>query len=125
MKSNKIEEAFRIIGEKYNFPVGGNNEYISLSAFNTDRLYKQWITYELATGSTTYSGNTDNCNFWFHETRPDMTPDRIIQFVSDLNTLLGLKGQNRFTVRELIDPEDWQEIANINNACSDERYMKN
>ena len=61
---------------------------ISLCAKDIEQHWKDWITLNLATKDVTLSGNTDNCNFWFCDTRKDMTPDRIIEFVADINTML-------------------------------------
>lgn len=68
-------------------------------------------------------GNTDQCNLWFGETRPDLTPDRIIEFVKDLNIALEL--ETPYKLRDLIDGDDWQEIADICDASEDARWRKN
>lgn len=47
--------------------------------------------------------------------------DKIVEFVKDLNEALGLEG-DKILVKELIDPEDWQEIADMSNAYEDLRY---
>ena len=51
-----------------------------------------------------------------------MTPDKIIEFVSDLNTMLRKFNNSYIAVRTLIDPEDWQEIAQVQDAYEDNRY---
>ncbi|MGE4354214.1 MAG: hypothetical protein AB7D36_09040 [Oscillospiraceae bacterium] len=124
MTNEQKTQAFKELGSKYNFPIKVTENYLILSAKDTDGKTRQWIFYELATGKTLFNGNTDNCNFWFGETRPDMTPDKIVQFVADLNTALKLEGKNRFSVKKLIDPEDWQEIAGVHDAHEDQRYTE-
>ena len=47
--------------------------------------------------------------------------DKIVEFVKDLNEALNIEG-DKILVKELIDPEDWQEIADIRNAYEDLRY---
>ena len=51
-----------------------------------------------------------------------MTPNRIIEFVADLNTMLRKFNNEYVSVKSLIDPEDWQEIAQVKNAYEDDRY---
>ena len=51
-----------------------------------------------------------------------MTPDRIIEFVADINTMLRKFNKSYMTIKSLIDPEDWQELANIEDAYKDNRY---
>lgn len=51
-----------------------------------------------------------------------MTPERIIEFVADLNTMLREFNDSYIAVKTLIDPEDWQEIAQVQDAYEDNRY---
>lgn len=83
-----------------------------------DRLDKNRFSEK----NITIAGNTDNCNFWFCDTRKDMTPDKIIEFVADTNTMLREFNDSYVTVKSLIDPEDWQEIAKTQDADKDSRY---
>ncbi len=46
-----------------------------------------------------------------------------MQFVQELNEVFKLDADNRFLVRDLIDPEDWQEIAQVQDAYQDMRYL--
>lgn len=120
---NIYVEGLERLGEKYKFKVTREENKIKLAAKNTDGNYTDWIIYDVERDSILYSGNTDNCNIWFCETRKDFTPEIVIDFVKDLNEIFDLKDDERFFVKELIDPEDWQEIAGINNAYDDKRYV--
>lgn len=91
----------------------------AIQAVNTDGIMCNWL-YLNEWGDICIIGNTDNCNLWFHETRPDLTPERIVEFVKNLSCLTGL----RLNLCEFVDPEDWQEIANVPDASEDERYKK-
>jgi hypothetical protein len=109
------------LGKKYNFNVVTNGNYVNLIALNTDGEEVNWITYYISQDTVSYLGNTDNCNLWFGETRKDLTPEKCIDFVADLNAVFDLQ-DDKFLLKSLIDPEDWQEIANVNDAYSDIRY---
>ena len=58
---------------------------------------------------------------WFCDTRSDMTPNKILSLIDDINISLEDADIN-VNVKDLIDPEDWQEIANVPDASEDERY---
>lgn len=120
---NDIKEQLKSICKKYNFKYKEYSENkISLCAKNTDKEWRDWIKLDLKNKEVILVGNTDNCNFWFYDTRKDMTPDKIIEFVANLNTMLRKFNDSYLTVKKLIDPEDWQEIAKIQDASADDRY---
>ena len=50
-----------------------------------------------------------------------MTPNKILSLIDDINISLEDADIN-VNVKDLIDPEDWQEIANVPDASEDERY---
>ena len=117
------KEELKNICEKYNFKYREYSENkIALCAKNTDRHWNAWIKLDLKNKDVTLTGNTDNCNFWFYNTRKDMTPNKIIEFVADLNTMLRKFNNSYITINSLIDPEDWQEIAQVQDASEDNRY---
>ena len=117
------KEQLKNICKKYNFKYREYSENkISLCAKNTDRHWENWIELDLKNKDITLIGNTDHCNFWFCNTRKDMTPERIIEFVADLNTMLREFNDSYISVKTLIDPEDWQEIAHVQDAYEDNRY---
>lgn len=66
--------------------------------------------------------NTDQCNIWLNETRPDMTAERCVEFFEALSQTLGLFDTDKLSLSPWIDPEDWQEIARVPDAQEDERY---
>lgn len=117
------KEELKNICEKYNFKYREYSENkIALCAKNTDRHWNDWIKLDLKNKDVTLTGNTDNCNFWFYNSRKDMTPNKIIEFVADLNTMLRKFNNSYITINSLIDPEDWQEIAQVQDASEDNRY---
>jgi len=120
---NDYKEELKNICKKYNFKYVEHSENkIALCAKNTDKQWRDWIKLDLKNKEVLLVGNTDNCNFWFYDTRKDMTPNRIIEFVADLNTMLRKFDNEYVSVKSLIDPEDWQEIAQVKNAYEDDRY---
>lgn len=96
---------------------------IILCAKNTDKEWAEWIIYNKDDNSVSVIGNTDHMNFWFYDTRKDLTPEKIIDFVNELNEVFE-KTEYEIPLRTLIDPEDWQEIANIEDAYTDSRYTE-
>lgn len=54
-------------------------------------------------------------------TRKDLTPDKITNFIYSLNYVLS-NVDIEVELKTLIDPEDWQEIANVKDAFADPRY---
>lgn len=112
---------FREVCQKYGFSTITLGDKEVLVAKNTDNEDVNWIAYDTEKDTVSFSGNTDYLNLWFCETRKDLTPDKIVEFVKDLNEALDLEG-DKILVKELIDPEDWQEIADMSNAYEDLRY---
>lgn len=111
-------KAFKEVGDKYGFPVIEKGNYIVMKAGNTDGKLTEWIKYTPKSDMISITGNTDNMNIWLHETRPDMTANKCIQFVRELSNALDYI----LRVKDLVDPEDWQEIANVDDAMEDIRY---
>ena len=112
---------FREVCQKYGFSTITLGDKEVLVAKNTDNEDVNWIAYDTEKDTVSFSGNTDYLNLWFCETRKDLTPDKIVEFLKDLNEALDLEG-DKILVKELIDPEDWQEIADMSNAYEDLRY---
>ena len=122
--SNEIIDDFKKLAKDYNFKIRDNKNGISLCAKNTDKRWENWIIFNSNDNSIVLVGNTDQCNFWFCNTRPDLTPDKLTSFIADLNSILN-KIDYEVKLRTLIDPEDWQEIARIQDAYEDPRYNEN
>lgn len=116
--------AFLEVARDYGFEMRDEDDTIVLVAKNTDGEDVEWIRLNKKAGVVKVLGNTDHCNLWFHMTRKDLTPDILMHFVQDLNRVFQLKGKHAISLRDLIDPEDWQEIAGIHDAHLDERYLK-
>lgn len=120
---NNYKEKLKNVCKNYQFKYVENPENkISLCAKNTDKEWIDWITLDLKEKKVTLVGNTDQCNLWFCNTRKDMTPKKIISFVADLNNIFRKFNDSYITIKTLIDPEDWQEIAQVKNAYEDDRY---
>ena len=120
---NDYKEKLKNVCKNYKFKYVENSENkISLCAKNTDKEWINWITLDLKEKEVTLVGNTDQCNLWFYNTRKDMTPDKIIEFVAELNTMFREFNDSYISVKSLIDPEDWQEIAQVQDAYEDDRY---
>lgn len=120
-----MQEKLIACATKYGFrarPLGDN---VLVFARNIDGCWVNWIKYNAKSGSVCCTGNTDYLNLWFGVTRCDLTPEKLISFAAELNKALNLKGEDQFHLWELIDPEDWQQIANINDAHKDIRYTQN
>lgn len=120
---NRIVKNMKEIAEKYGFKVAETNVGADLICKNTDGKNFSWIKYNKERGTVTLVGNTDQCNLWFGKTRTDLTPDRIIEFVKDLNAALEI--DKPYKLKDLIDGEDWQGIADICSASEDTRWRKN
>lgn len=106
---------------KYNFKNKINENKCSILAKDTDKKYQEWIFYNLQNDDFILIGNTDQMNLWFCETRKDLTPDKLIDLTKDFNLIL--KEHNlSVELSTLVDPEDWQEIADVSDAYADVRY---
>lgn len=119
---NNTIKAFKELGEKYGFPVIEANNLVILTAKNLDGNPVKWISYNSENDTVSYLGNTDNCNIWLGDTRKDFSPEKTIQFIKDLNEVFEFEDGDKFLVKQLIDPEDWQIIADISDAYEDLRY---
>lgn len=124
MRGLKVKEIIIKLSEDYGFKTEiRNKNQVVIKAIDTEGKYVDWIGYYLNEDRIRIIGNTDKCNIWFHITRPDMTPDKIIKFVEGLNKALGYE-RGEIEIRELVDAEDWQEIADVQDAYTDERYYR-
>lgn len=108
--------------EKYGFQMSVVEDCVFIEVKNIEDKYFPWIKFNTKKKTVQLiGGNTDHCNIWFHVTRPDFTPEICDAFIKDLNVLADFEDQSsNFTIKELIDPEDWQCIAGIKNVdlCS-------
>lgn len=113
---------FKAVAKKYGFHIAREGGQWKLCAKNTDNQWARWICFDPQKSSVSIRGNTDHLNIWLFDTRKDLTPEKCLQFVADLNDVFEFQGKDKLQVRQLIDPEDWQEIANVRDAYSDKRY---
>jgi len=115
---------FKKLARKYGFKYRATENQFAFVANNTDGEPTDWITLDKSnlmfhhTWHLSCRGNTDQLNLWFYQTRKDLTPRKIIAFLKSLSLLLNYN----IKVYRLIDPEDWQEIAKVNDAYDDVRY---
>lgn len=115
---------FKKLARKYGFKYRATENQFVFVANNTDGEPTDWITLDKSnlmfhhTWHLSCRGNTDQLNLWFYQTRKDLTPKKIVSFIKSLSLLLNYN----LKVYRLIDPEDWQEIAKVNDAYDDVRY---
>ena len=115
---------FKKLARKYGFKYRVTENQFVFVANNTDGEPTDWITLDKTnlmfhhTWHLSTAGNTDQNNLWFYQTRKDLTPKKIVSFIKSLSLLLNYN----LKVYRLIDPEDWQEIAKVNDAYDDVRY---
>ena len=121
--TNRTLTNFLIVGQKYDFRTELTKYGACIYAKNTDGEDYPWIKYVTSSDLFSIAGNTDQCNLWFCDTRPDLTPEKLINFIKELNW--ALEPDEPILLKTLIDPEDWQEIANVRDAYEDERYTNN
>ncbi len=97
--------------EKYGFRAEIKDNSVIIYAFNYDGNEVEWFKYDA--NEKKYSGNnTDHINVWLCDTRPDLTPENLVQMFTDIKAEL----------KTYIAPEDWQEIASVHDAYEDKRY---
>lgn len=116
---------FKELAKRYGFKILQNGNVYNLCAKDTDKQWTHWIKFYPKEDRVSFVGNTDQLNIWLYNTRKDFTPEKCIQFVAELNEVFKLSGSDKFLIEELIDPEDWQEIADVRDAYQDERYSAN
>lgn len=121
--TNRTLTNFLEVGCKYDFRTELTKYGGCIYAKNTDGEDYPWLKYITSSDLFSITGNTDHCNLWFYDTRPDLTPEKLIEFVKDLNK--ALEPDEPILLKTLIDPEDWQEIADVQDAFEDERYINN
>lgn len=108
---------------KYNFPIELYDDELSIMAKDTDKDLVKWFSIKKIKDfyTATLYGNTDQLNIWLYNTRKDLTPDNIVDFVNSVNKST-LKIGIKLPLRNLVDPEDWQEIASVEDAYLDDLY---
>ena len=116
-------QSFKDVGQRYGFRVYQIGDNFVLYAQNTDKRWTPWFRYDPQKDEVISRGNTVHLNLWLHETRPDMTPEKCVLFVQGLNKAFDLPSDKGFRLQDLIDPEDWQGIAKVQNAYQDSRYV--
>ena len=115
---------FKKLARKYRFKYRATENQFVFVANNTDGEPTDWITLDKTnlmfhhTWHLSTAGKTDQNNLWFYQTRKDLTPKKIVSFIKSLSLLLNYN----LKVYMLIDPEDWQQIAKMNDAYDDVRY---
>lgn len=113
---------FKELAKRYGFKVLSEGACFKLCAKNTDNQWTRWIGFYSKEDKVSIFGNTDHLNIWLGDTRKDLSPEKCIQFIEELNEIFKLPDDNKLLIKELIDPEDWQVIADVRDAYQDERY---
>lgn len=117
-------KSLRKLARKYRFKYRATENQFVFVANNTDGEPIDWITLDKTnlmfhhTWHLSRAGNTDHLNLWFYQTRKDLTPKKIVSFIKSLSSILNYN----LKVYNVIDPEDWQQIAKVNDAYYDARY---
>lgn len=112
------------IAKSYGFRSKCSRYTATIVSRNTEGRWVDWFSITIKEDGLVHirGNNTDQCNIWLYETRPDMTPERCMEFFKRLSDTMGLLGEDGIEIRTWIDPEDWQEIAGVRDAYEDERY---
>lgn len=112
------------VAKEYGFGANCTKDKVVIATKDTDGMVTEWFSITVDTDGLVHvrGNNTDQCNIWLHETRPDMTPERCMEFFKRLSDAMGLLGKDGIKMRTWIDPEDWQQIAGVRDAYEDERY---
>lgn len=117
--SKNLKQIAETYGFRYQEMKFGKGRSQFLLAKNDEYRWVPWLRLD-PNGNLIIFGNTDVLNLWFYDTRPDLTPEVLINFVRDLSEMVG----KTIPMDYLIDPEDWQEIADVNDASKDPRYTQ-
>ena len=115
-----LRHNLQTLAEKYNMVFEETRRKIHYKARDTQGIWVTWFYYDKHKAAF-YVDSTDYWNIWLCDTRKDFTPEVCIQFVKDANMAMG----THYRLREFIDPEDWQVLANVCDAYQDERYINN
>lgn len=102
---------------EFGFEFIDDGNYNVVKAKNTDGEWTKWFSFDKTKNIFIVRGNTDYLNIWLSETRKDLSAERLIAFANRLNKIAPV------SISELIDPEDWQEIAGVKDAFDDPRYF--
>lgn len=120
MNNNELYNSLTAVAEKYGFTVEETQDRISFYANTTDGTPIEWFFYDKKK-DIIYTWNTDQTNIWLCDTRKDFAPEKCIEFVKEVNQAMDAQ----IPLSHLIDPEDWQVIANCYDAYEDKRYTEN
>lgn len=112
------------IAKEYGFRSACTKDTVTIASKNTDGKWTDWFSITIKEDGLVHikGNNTDQCNIWLYETRPDMTPEKCVEFFKRLSDTVGLLGEDGIKMSTWIDPEDWQAISGVRDAYEDERY---
>lgn len=111
---------FKELGKAFGFNMVEMDGMTILQSKDTDGEYTDWLKYNAETDTLIIVGNTDYLNIWLHETRPDLTPEKLVEFNNRLNEIMQFN--KKLELGQYVDREDWQEIADVCDAGQDERW---
>lgn len=98
-----------------------NNPSVQIYAKNTDGRWVKWFLFD-SVREVFYGDETDRLNIWLCDTRKDLTADMLLHFFREIYIALNITGND--ILMRYVDPEDWEEIADVPNAYNDPRYTK-
>ena len=105
--------------EDYGFELTEENgEYVIWGKETVDGNSVEWIWYD-PVADTVQTTDTDKNNMWLYEGRPDLSADDIVEMAKKLADILDWPDMS---IADIVDPEDWQEIAQVNDAYADSRF---
>lgn len=96
---------------------------IIIRAKGTDGKWVDWFSFTKFGSNSSFIkivGNTVELNIWLYRTRLDLSANDIYDFFDKFNDIIG--HCEKAPVRKFVDPEDWKEIADIEDAYKDARY---
>lgn len=105
--------------DEYGFTLSEENgEYVIWGTEAFDGGAVEWIWYDPA-ADTVQATDTDKNNMWLYEGRPDLSADDIVSMSAKLARILDWQDM---TIEDIVDPEDWQEIAQVHDAYGDPTF---
>ena len=120
-RKKQCEEGIKIICAKYRLKLKeiSNNE-IAICAKNSAKKWVEWIKFNFDKENIIV--NKEQCSLLFCDIREDITPDLLLDFVADINTI-ARKFDTHINLQTIITAKDWQEIAKVYDAYEDNRYQ--
>lgn len=104
---------------KYGFRYKESDDIKTVLAKNTDGKWVEW--FYIKDNHLVLIGNTDHLNIWLYKTT-DLSVEAIVDFALEVGAITIRDTDEYIPLRAMVDPEDWQEIANVPDAYEDVIY---